>query len=860
MPDKKPVKKIQKRSFTFFGGIAFCLFAVVLILNVGYVIRAIAYPFVLFFGAASSLIYFFIYAFGLSLFFREKGIKFRFNNYFFGALIIFIGTTMIATLVATSKDALTSSTFFSRYNELMKEPENGRNYWNATFVNLFKLPFGGGLLGYFLIGGLNSAIKTAGSWVISILIILLGAFVIFYPHIMKIIKHGTSKEKKESKEPSREVVLSADSKVQEADVIASASMLEENKPQPINKPANYGEVTPAPIINNPTPSYSPSSNFVPARFSKFLLTTPAASEASEPEVVVTPTPAPVVNPVPQKSEQMELNFDEKPQLDESLVRAQPEFVEPVNVPRPMPVEQPAPVVVEQPAQVVEERKPIKWVPPSSALLETIEIQEALDKNNQVAEERKEAINAIFNDFHVGAVCNSYIVGPAVTRYAIEYTSNVSVKSVANILSDISVRLSGVGARFEPVVEGQPYSGLEVPNAKITTVSFKEVYESLPDVKKYPLCVAFGKSIEGKVVTANFNEFPHVLVAGTTGSGKSVYNHSVICTLIMRNSPENLKLVLIDPKKVEFSKYRDIPHLLCPIINDANTAKLTLSKLVDEMNRRYEVLDVNGCSDIKQYNELLEEKPELERLPFIVVFIDEYADLVDVCKDIGGPVVSIAQKARACGIHMLIATQRPSTNVITGVIKGNLPTRVALAVASQVDSVTILGEGGAEKLLGKGDMLVQSPLVSRVGMVRLQSCYIQNKEILHVVGYLKEHYPPMYDPNFCNLQDAAAMAASDVIGSPEFQASQEDSVEAKYQSVKEWVMACEYMSMSRIQRECGVGFNRAGKFFKRLQDEGIVDTETDGNKGCPVLVHDKFYEGSVETDIPTSTDQSDFDED
>ena len=204
---------------------------------------------------------------------------------------------------------------------------------------------------------------------------------------------------------------------------------------------------------------------------------------------------------------------------------------------------------------------------------------------------------------------------------------------------------------------------------------------------------------------------------------------------------------------------------------------------------------------------------------------------------------------------LFSTQRPSTNVITGVIKGNLPTRVALAVASQVDSVTILGEGGAEKLLGRGDMLVQSPLVSRQGCVRLQGCFIQNKEINRVVGYLKENYECIYDPNFCNLKDAAEQAAQGIPGTPEFQESLENSEEAKYQSVKEWVMSNEYMSMSRIQRECSVGFNRAGRFFKRLQDEGVVATEVEGNKGCPVLVHDKFYEGSPDTDIPVSTDQS-----
>ena len=599
-------------------------------------------------------------------------------------------------------------------------------------------------------------------------------------------------------------------------------------------------------------TYGVAASFAPAFYSKYALK-PQMSE----------TVAEKYNaPQPESKrgyEQMTLPLGNKEPTEEEikLASAQPIFVEPVNVPRnPAPVQNQAPSASQsQQAEVV--RKPIKWVQPSPDLLETIEAQDAIDANNAVAETRLVEINKVFADFHVGAECVGYVVGPAVTRYNISYSAGVSSRQVTNLVQDISIGLRGVVARFEPVVEGSPYSGLEIPNAKITTVTFKEVYESLPDVKKHPLSVAFGKSIEGTIIARDLDEFPHCLVAGTTGSGKSIYTHSVIVTLIMRNSPEDLKLVLVDPKRVELTKYRDLPHLLCPVINEAEVAKLTLDKLVEEMNHRYEILMENGVSNLKQYNELREDNPSLAKLPYIIVFIDEYADLVDTCKDLSQPVVSIAQKARAAGIHMIIATQRPSTNIITGVIKGNLPTRVALAVASYTDSMTIVGEGGAEKLLGRGDMLVQSPLVSRSGMVRLQGCYIQNKEINRVVGYLKEHYDCIYDPNYTDLLTKAKQAANaDVIGSPEFAEAQENSEEAKYQSIKEWVMANEYMSMSRIQRDCSVGFNRAGRFFRRLQDEGIVGTEVEGNKGCPVLVHDKFYEGSADTDIPVSLDQTD----
>ena len=863
MAETKKKFKLEKKHFTFFGGITLCLLAVVLILNVGYPARAIAFPFIYLFGLGSYVFYLLVYAYGLYMFFKEKTLKIRFNSIFFGSIIIFISALMIATLIVTKDNNIFKDTFSSSYKAVLTGIDgigNNSAYWKAHFINLFRgNNFGGGLVGYAMVGFLNSLFKgTGGTWAIAIIVAVLGLFVIFFPYIYKAIK-GDKKKASPKERPQKETRdLYEDNRVNSDAIIATAGDIDHiNEPTPVlvqpqqstfekaNDLSDRGD-----FYSHQDSIYSGSSNFVPAMYSKFLV-----KPTSEKIVHTESAPMPSASQ-PMVNEQMSLDFDARQELNEQLVTAKPEFVQPSPVmPTPAPMARPAPVQVEQPRVEQVERKPIKWVPPSTALLENLEVQGALDLNNSVAEERMIAINEVFENFHVGARCISYVVGPSVTRYNIEYANNVSVRSVEKLVDDISIRLGGVNARFEGVVEGQRYSGLEIPNAKITPVSFKEVFEQLPDVKEHPLAVMFGKNIDGKCIGADFDEFPHVLVAGTTGSGKSIYNHSLVCTLISRNSPEDLRLVLVDPKQVEMSKYEDLPHLLCPIINDANLAKLTLSKLVDEMNRRYGILKATGCSNIKQYNELREDDPNLEKLPYIVVFVDEYADLVDVCKDINGPIVSIAQKARAAGIHMLIATQRPSTNVITGTIKGNLPTRIALAVASYVDSTTILNEGGAEKLLGKGDMLVSSPLVSRVGMVRLQGCFIQNKEILRIVGYLKEHYPVYYDPNFCNLEEAARQEAGDVIGSPEFASSQEAGEEAKYQSVKEWVMACDYMSMSKIQRECGVGFNRAGKFFKRLQTEGIIGTEVEGNKGCPVLIQDKFYEGSADTDIPVSTDQS-----
>ena len=538
---------------------------------------------------------------------------------------------------------------------------------------------------------------------------------------------------------------------------------------------------------------------------------------------------------PLMEEEEEIAEEVRPQINEDLVSIRPTFVDPTPKENPV-YNEPAPT------PVVEKKKKerVVWVAPSSELLDVYETQEAQELNSKVAEERMLAINQILSDYKVGARCTSYTIGSSVTRFNIEYDPTVSVKQLEKYVGDISRRLNGVNARFTPIVPGEVYSGLEIPNATITTVGFKEVFEALPDVKKHPLAVGFGKNISGEVIAADFDEFPHLLVAGTTGSGKSIYIHSIIATLIMRVSPDDLKIVLVDPKKVEMTKYRDMPHLLCPIITEASKAKVMLSKLVDEMNNRYELFAIaDSCSNIKQYNEWVKDHPDHDLMPYIIVVLDEYADLVDTCKEISQPVVSIAQKARAAGIHMLISTQRPSTNVITGVIKGNLPTHVALMTSSYTDSMTILGEGGAEKLLGKGDMLVQSPLVSRVGLTRLQGCYIQNREIGRVVGYLKEHYETVYDENYLDLVDHAKEQGMVKVASGEVEKEADEAEEAKYQSIKEWVMTQQFVSMSKIQRECGVGFNRAGRFFNRLQKEGIVSTQQDGStKGCKVLVHDE----------------------
>ena len=823
-----------------FKGLFLFLLSVVCIINVGKVARTLAFLPLYLFGSAYYILFGFVAVAGL---FKAFGQKVKANKLicFIAAILIFLSVFFISSVGYVNSPG-------NMYAAMDIYHSNLKEYYTVRFINAFDNNSGyqGGLLGVILHSTINNVTV---SLFIGIALALLAVLIVFTPIAIKLIKNRKPREKKEKKEKVKKAkVKKEEKKVEET--------IEENDPiekEPLEVKPGF-ESDQKPFINEnsgfskPSVSlddsygvkYNPTeyNEFTPLVFSKQKKVTPVSETVPtpvkpvEPEVIEDETEEEDINLIETRPVEITHNepVEEQEELDESLVRAQPVFL----TPEEDVVEEVE--EVEEPQQVApKKRERVVWIPPSTELLATYDTTEAQELNEKVAASRLEAINRIFADFKVGARCTGYKIGPGITRYNIEYEPNVTVKSVERLVGDISIRLGGVLTRFTPIVPNESFSGLEVPNAAITTVSFKEIVESLPDVKKHPLSVAFGKDISGEVVARDFNEFPHLLVAGTTGSGKSIYIHSIISTLIMRVSPDDLRIVLVDPKKVEMTKYRDMPHLLCPIITESSKAKVMLSKLVDEMNGRYEIFANNGASNIEQFNEIAEEIGE-EKMPYIIVVLDEYADLVDTCKDISQPVVSIAQKARACGIHLLISTQRPSTNVITGVIKGNLPTHVALTTSSYTDSMTIIGEGGAETLQGKGDMLVQSPLVSKQGVTRLQGCFVQNKEIIHVVNYLKEHYQTYYDERFLDLVDHSKETAREMIATGEVQKEADEAEEMKYQSVKEWVLTQKFVSMSKIQRECQVGFNRAGKFFKRLQMEGIVDFEVDGvSKGCRVLV-------------------------
>ena len=875
MKEKKPFVA-NKNHFYVFIGLFLCLFSAILILNTGIVARILSTPFTFVFGSLSYFLYLAVNVLGLRLIFVKKIVKIRFNSYFLASIILFVAVAMFFAhfvsaqsldgkyLAFANNEENHAINFMEAYRSVFDNIQGG--YSNVTSLMLFSHPFASGIIGYFLVAAFNSLFGISnGGLIFAIVVAVISLFIYFLPLILKLM--GQNKEKKTAKAEDEERETVSDispqkqnqQKVKNIDVVKHASEIDVDnyESEIMGVPKRSATMSSPTFIqqdsgaNNFT--ISDNGMFVPAKFitdnGQYNQEVPAQPQMEQPLDEVVPDEQTIDDDYNEvRREQLQLDFNAAPEINQELVQAKPVFEEPkmVNNPEVAPMPQPAPIP-EKPKP----RERVKWIQPSTEVLNTYETSEQQEINRRVALERQELINVAFQDFGVGAHVEDFTIGPSVTRFNVKYDHNVSVRSVSNMVQDIQIRLSGVSARFENIVEGQSTSGLEIPNASVTTVAFKDVFEALPDVKKHPLAVGFGKNIKGDVIYADFDEFPHMLCAGTTGSGKSIFTNSIIVTLIMRNSPDDLKMVLIDPKKVEMSRYKDMPHLLCPIITEAKEAKVLMEKLCQEMEERYQLFAANGCSNIKEFNE---DAPTLglEKLPYIMIFFDEYADIVDQCKEISMPVVSIAQKARACGIHLSIATQRPSTNVFTGVIKANLPTHVALMMASSVDSMTIIGEGGAEKLIGKGDMLVQSPLVSRVGVVRLQGCFIHRQEITRVVGYLKEHYETHYDEKYLNLAQETEQATSEYANSPEFKEAAGNSEEERYQAIKEWVLTQEFMSISRIQRECAVGFNRAGRFFLRLQAEGIVGNETEGNKGCRVN-NDRLGD----SEVVTSDEQTSF---
>ena len=433
-------------------------------------------------------------------------------------------------------------------------------------------------------------------------------------------------------------------------------------------------------------------------------------------------------------------------------------------------------------------------------------------------------------FGVQAKLTHVTHGPAITRYELQPAPGVKVSRIVNLVDDIALNMASDGVRIEAPIPGKPAVGIEIPNDKIETVSLRDVLESPEMTKeKSPTAVALGKGISGAPVVADMAKMPHVLIAGATGSGKSVCINTIINSIIYRASPKEVRLILIDPKVVELSVYNGIPHLLVPVVTDPKKASAALSWAVVEMEHRYKRFETMGVRNIKGYNEAI--GPDEEPMSKIIVIIDELADLMMVAPgEVEESICRLAQLARAAGIHLVIATQRPSVNVITGVIKANIPSRIAFAVSSQIDSRTILDSGGAEKLLGRGDMLYAPQGAGKP--TRVQGCFVSDDEVQRIVDYVRGQHTAEYNEDVMEQMNSAAEEDKAAAGESNSGAEPVDEMLAK---AIELAVEAGQVSISMLQRRLRVGYARAGRLVDEMTLRGIAGEAEGPTKPRAVLI-------------------------
>lgn len=455
-----------------------------------------------------------------------------------------------------------------------------------------------------------------------------------------------------------------------------------------------------------------------------------------------------------------------------------------------------------------------------------------NKNNaDFTRSNKIILERVLNDFQIKGTVVEIHVGPAVTQYEVAIPSGTKVSKILSINKEIALALAAKDVRIEAPIPGKSTVGVEIPNPSVNAVKIREVLGNIPkEQEKAKILVSLGKDLMGKVQTADISKMPHLLVAGSTGSGKSVCINSFIASILMRYRPEEVKLVLVDPKKVELSNYNGVPHLLWPVVTDPKKANTALQRVVAMMEDRYETFSDTGVKNIGSYNEWVEKEKakdpsfDKEKMYYLVVIIDELADLMLVAsKEVEDSIMRITQMARAAGIHLIVATQRPSTDVITGVVKANIPSRISFAVASQIDSRTILDHSGAEKLLGKGDMLYLP--MGENNPKRIQGCFITDDEIARVIEYVCGQQMAMYDDS---LNKAIEEEHNPVSGDKE---SFDDPL---YNEIYEFAMETGKISASLIQRRFRLGYNRAARIIDLLEDRGIIGPQN-GSKPREVLV-------------------------
>ena len=500
--------------------------------------------------------------------------------------------------------------------------------------------------------------------------------------------------------------------------------------------------------------------------------------------------------------------------------------------------------------------------PSVELLSLPKKKSTADISGELKENAQRLIETL-RSFNVNATITDISRGPTVTRYELKPAAGVRISKITNLADDIALNLAATHVRIEAPIPGKAAVGIEVPNTVKNTVSMRELIETPEFYEQRSLLSAgIGKDIAGNCVYCDIAKMPHLLVAGTTGSGKSVCMNSIITSILYRAKPDEVKFLMIDPKQVEFSKYANIPHLLVPVVTDPRKAAGALGWAVSEMLQRYQKLSQVGVRDIEGYNKYVQKHEDMESMPKICIFIDEFADLMMAApKEVEDSVCRLAQMARAVGMHLVIATQRPSVDVITGLIKANISSRIALTVSSQIDSRTILDAAGAEKLLGHGDMLYNPIGASKP--LRVQGCFISDEEVEALCDFVKNQGESQYDEEIA--KEIEAKAVQDKKSSPFEDDGDAEQLDVLFDKAVDIVLETGTASTSFLQRKLSVGYARGAKIIDQLEEKGIIGP-ANGSKGREILINRQqwlemqAYSSNKVPFTSENTEQMSFDED
>ncbi len=795
---KKTKKELeqQEKLTVVLVGLLFVLFAGFGLFKLGFLGTLIANCLRVIGGNTYSVLCLGLGAYGIWLMVKNTQARFQNRRRIMGILLIYLGVLLIFEAVMFAK-------------VLTNDPAILKTTWSQLLVDIragtVSENVGGGMLGALLYSGTYFLVSQVGSYLIAVLLIGFGLFLASMlsggeavEHLQKTgqklgemtagdpEKKAARAAKKEAKQAEKAARIEAEKEVARQQIAAN----ERNQVRPLTegeKLAQAQEEAAAPVIE-------PQQTDLPVIIDDFTQQAYAANK-------------------PDKKSSAGAEKNKAAAEDQSGAEDDGEDLE---------------------FEIAEEIEDRDYQLPTADLLDKLPPADQSGEYKKI-EHNIGVLENTFKSFGVDAKVVKASLGPAVTKYEVQPAVGVKVSKIVNLTDDIALALAAKDVRMEAPIPGKSLIGIEVPNNQVSTVSFREVIEAQPDHPDKLLEVPLGRDISGRVQTADLTKMPHLLVAGSTGSGKSVAINGIITSILMRAKPHEVKLMMIDPKMVELNVYNGIPHLLTPVVTNPRKAAQALQKVVKEMEERYEKFAATGVRNITGYNELVNQK-NLETgeihptLPFIVVIVDELADLMMVASnEVEDAIIRLAQMARAAGIHMILATQRPSVDVITGIIKANVPSRIAFAVSSGVDSRTIIDSNGAEKLLGRGDMLFLP--MGENKPIRVQGAFISDHEVERVVAFVTDQQEAHYEEKMM-VTDEEAAGSSGGSGEPE---------DELFDQAKELVVDMQTASVSLLQRRFRIGYNRAARLVDELEAHGVVGP-SEGSKPRKVLIEPLVEEG------------------